>query len=117
MCMEKKEKNRKVKKIYIYMWRKENKNREEKERRGVERKIWEGWIKWKEKNKSVRKDVTLLRDETFTLFPTMCNPTTRTSSMPRSHNSFALAHVHHSKSSHPWYPHIWFILMIIGFEW
>jgi hypothetical protein len=21
--------------------------------------------------------------------------------------SFALAHVHHSKSSHPWYPHIW----------
>jgi hypothetical protein len=38
------------------------------------------------KNKSVRKDVTLLRDETFTLFPTMCNPTTRTSSVPCSHN-------------------------------
>jgi hypothetical protein len=36
--------------------------------------------------KSARKDVTLLRDETFTLFPTMCNPTTRTSSVPRSHN-------------------------------
>jgi hypothetical protein len=45
----------------------------------------------------------LLRDETFTLFPTMC---TRTSSVPRSH-IFALAHVHHSKSSHPRYPYIW----------
>jgi hypothetical protein len=56
----------------------------------------------KKKNKSARKDVTLLRDETFTLFPTMCNLTTRTSSVPRSHNFyFALAHVHHSKSSHP----------------
>jgi hypothetical protein len=71
----------------------------------------------KEKNKIARKDVTLLRDETFTLFPTMCNPTTRTSLVPRSHNfSFALAHVHHSKSSHTLYPYIWFILMIIGFE-
>jgi hypothetical protein len=34
------------------------------------------------------KDVTLLRDETLTLFPTMCNPTTRTSSVPRSHIFF-----------------------------
>jgi hypothetical protein len=36
------------------------------------------------KNKSARQDVTLLRDGTFTLFPTMCNPTTRTTSVPRS---------------------------------
>jgi hypothetical protein len=40
----------------------------------------------KEKNKSARKDVTLLKDKTFTLFPNMCNPTMRTSSVPRSHN-------------------------------
>jgi hypothetical protein len=40
------------------------------------------------KIKSARKDVTFLRDETFTLFPTMCNPTTRTSSVPRSHIFF-----------------------------
>jgi hypothetical protein len=33
----------------------------------------------RKENQSARKDVTLLRDETFTLFPTMCNPTTRTS--------------------------------------
>jgi hypothetical protein len=48
MCMEKKEgKNRKErKKINICMreWKKE-----EKEKRGVAIKIWEGWIKWKEK--------------------------------------------------------------------
>jgi hypothetical protein len=38
-----------------------------KERRGVARKIWEGWIKRK-KNKSARKDVTLLRDEISLFF-------------------------------------------------
>jgi hypothetical protein len=58
----------------------------------VARKIWEGWIKWK-KNKSARKDVALLKDETFTLFPTMCNPTTRTSSVPRSHNFLLPLHM------------------------
>jgi hypothetical protein len=30
--------------------------------------------------------------------------------------SFSLAHVHHSISSHPWYPTYGLILMIIGFE-
>jgi hypothetical protein len=38
-----------------------------------------------ERKISARKDATLLRDETFTLFPTMCNPTTRTSSVSRSY--------------------------------
>jgi hypothetical protein len=45
------------------------------------------------KNKSARKDVTLLRDETFTLFPTKCNPTTRTSSVPRSRNFLLPLHM------------------------
>jgi hypothetical protein len=47
----------------------------------------------KEKNKSARKDVTLLRHETFTLFPTMCNPRTRKSSVPRSHNFLLPLHM------------------------
>jgi hypothetical protein len=47
----------------------------------------------KEKNKSARKDVTLLRDETYTPFPTMCNPTMRTSSVPRSHNFLLPLHM------------------------
>jgi hypothetical protein len=50
----------------------------------------------------------LLRDETSTLFPTISNPTTRTSSVPRSLIFFAFAHVHHFISSYPLYPHIWF---------
>jgi hypothetical protein len=78
---------KKRKKLIICVWENERGWKEEKERRGVARKIWEGWMKWK-KNKSARKDVTLLRDETFTLFPTMCNPTTRTSSVPCSHIFF-----------------------------
>jgi hypothetical protein len=51
-------------------------------------------VKEKNNNKSARKDVTLLRDETFTLFPTMCNPTTRTSSVPRSHNFLLPLHMY-----------------------
>jgi hypothetical protein len=70
-------------------------------RSGKKGKRWMNQVK--EKNNSARKDVMLLTDETFTLFQTMCNLTTRT------HDhwclvviiSFALAHVHHSKSSHP----------------
>jgi hypothetical protein len=67
---------------------------------------------------SVRKDVMLLlRDETSILFPTMCNPTTRTSSVPRSliffcpctcppfYISLSLTSLHYG-----------LILMIIGFE-
>jgi hypothetical protein len=45
------------------------------------------------KIKSARKDVTLLRDKTFTLFPTMCNPTMRTSSVHRSHNFLLPLHM------------------------
>jgi hypothetical protein len=37
--------------------------------------------------------VTLSRDETFTLFPTMCNLTTWKSSMPRSHNILLPLHM------------------------
>jgi hypothetical protein len=59
------------------------KRREREKRSG--KKDMRGMNQVKEKNKSARKDVTLLRDETFTLFPTMCNPTMRTSSVPRSH--------------------------------
>jgi hypothetical protein len=80
----------------VYERKKKKRKREEEWQERYERD------ESKEKNnKSARKDVTLLRDETFTLFPTMCNPTTRTSSVPRSHIFFALAHVHHSKYSHP----------------
>jgi hypothetical protein len=45
------------------------------------------------KIKSARRDVTLLRNETITFFPTMCNPTTRTSSVPRSHNFLLPLHM------------------------
>jgi hypothetical protein len=71
----------------------------------------------KEKNKTARKDVTLLRDETFTLFPTMCNPTTRTSSLPLSHNFLLPLHMftilNHLILDIPTNA---LILMIIGFE-
>jgi hypothetical protein len=59
----------------------------------------------------------LLRDETFTLFPTMCNPTTRTSSVPRSHNFLLPLHMSTIQNiiilDIPTYG---LILMIIGFE-
>jgi hypothetical protein len=46
-------KSKEIKKIYMCMreWKRviEKKKIEEKERRGVARKIWEGWIKWKKK--------------------------------------------------------------------
>jgi hypothetical protein len=41
-------KNIRVKKKCICLWGNER-EKEEKERRGVAKKIWEGWIKWKEK--------------------------------------------------------------------
>jgi hypothetical protein len=71
----------------------------------------------KEKNKGARKDATLLRDETFTLFPTMCNPTTRMSSVPRGHNF--LLPLHMSTILNILIidiPTNGLILMIIGFE-
>jgi hypothetical protein len=87
--MEKKE--RKKNKIYVNERIKEK----EKEKRGGSNKDMRGMNQLKEtkKNNSVRKDVTLLRDETFILFPTMCNPTTRTSSVPCSYNFLLPLHM------------------------
>jgi hypothetical protein len=46
MCMEKKERKvKKSKNMCMREWKRDWK-KEEKERRGVARKIWEGWIKW-----------------------------------------------------------------------
>jgi hypothetical protein len=71
-----------------------------KERKKKRRKRKEEWQEGYERDesserkiKSARKDVTLLRDETFTLFPIMCNPTTRTSSVPHSHNFLLPLHM------------------------
>jgi hypothetical protein len=69
-------------------------NEKEKQKRGGSNKDMRGMNQVKEKKiKSVRKDITLLRDETFTLFPTMCNPTTKTSSVPCSHNFLLPLHM------------------------
>jgi hypothetical protein len=65
----------------VYERKKKKRKRKEEWKEGYERDESSD-----KKNKSARKDVMLLRDETFTLFPTMRNPTTRTSSVPRSHN-------------------------------
>jgi hypothetical protein len=92
------------------------KKRREREKR-TGKKDMRGMNQVKEKNKSARKDVTLLRDETFTPFPTMCNPTTRTSSVPRSHNF--LLPLHMSTILNLLIldiPTNGLILMIIGFE-
>jgi Flp pilus assembly protein TadB len=59
------------------------KNRKKKKRTKKEEKERKRMNQMNDK-KSARKDDTLLRDETSTIFPTMCNPTTRTSSVPRS---------------------------------
>jgi hypothetical protein len=92
MSMEKKERgknNRKVKK---------EKNMRMKEWKKKKRKRKEEWQERYERDESSErkikcKDVTLLRDETFTLIPTMCNPTTRMSSVPRSHNFLLPLHM------------------------
>jgi hypothetical protein len=63
------------------------KEKEEKEMKKNGKKDMRGMNQVKEK-KSARKDVTLLRDRTSSLLPTMCNPTMRTSSVPRSHIFF-----------------------------
>jgi hypothetical protein len=86
-----KKNHRKVKK-------EKNENERMKERIKREKrsgkKYMRGMNQVKEKNKvQGRKDVTLLRDETFTLFPTMCNPITRTSSVPRSQNFLLPLHM------------------------
>jgi hypothetical protein len=70
----------------------------------------------KKKNTSARKDVTLLRDETFTLFPTMCDPTTSTSSAPRSHIFLLPLHMSTILLLTLDIPTYGLILMIIGFE-
>jgi hypothetical protein len=84
VCVWKRKKNRKEKREKIYM---KGRRRIKREKRSG-KKYMRGMNQVKRKNKSARKDVTLLRDETFTLFPTMCNPTTRTSSVSRSHIFF-----------------------------
>jgi hypothetical protein len=68
-------------------------NEKEKEKGGGSNKDMRGMNQVKEKKLSVGKDVTLLRDETFILFPTMCNPTTRTSSVPCGHNFLLTLHM------------------------
>jgi hypothetical protein len=40
--------------------------------------IYERYESSEKRKIKCKEDVTLLRDETFTLFPTICNPTTRT---------------------------------------
>jgi hypothetical protein len=103
-------KNRNVKKN-ICVWENERKwlkkkKREEKEKRGMAEKIWEGWIKWK-KNK-VQGRMLRCWETKLSLFFQPCAIRQR-----GRHRclvvifSFALAHVHHSISSYPWYPHIW----------
>jgi hypothetical protein len=64
------------------------KSKKEKRKNNKKNMCMIGMNQVKEKNKVHGKDVTLLRDETFTFFPTMCNPTTRTSSVPRSNIFF-----------------------------
>jgi hypothetical protein len=71
------------------------------------RKIWSGWIKWK-MNK-VQGRMSRCWETKLSLFFHPCAIRQR-----GCHWClvviflFALAHVHHSKSSHPWYPYIWF---------
>jgi hypothetical protein len=48
--------------------KKKEEKEEEEEKRGGSNEDMRGMNQVKEKNKSVRKDVTLLRDETFILF-------------------------------------------------
>jgi hypothetical protein len=82
-------KNRKEKKIIIYVYERMKRIKKNKKRKAEWQERYErDESREKKKNKSARKDVTLLRDETSTVFPTMCNPTTRTSSVPRSHILF-----------------------------
>jgi hypothetical protein len=110
-----KEKNRKVKKKYAYE-RMKKKNKKKREEEWQERYERDESSERKEKL-SARKDVMLLRDETFTLFPTMCNPTTRASSVPRSH--IFLLPLHMSTILNLLIldiPRYGLILMVIGFE-
>jgi hypothetical protein len=106
-------KERKKKYMCMREWKrvieKEKKKREKKKKeRGVARKIWEGWMKWKEKNK-VQERTSRCWETNLSLFFQPC------AIRQRGHHwclvvkiSFALAHVHHSISSYPWYPYIWF---------
>jgi hypothetical protein len=77
----------------------------------------EGYERDESSERKKNKSATLLRDETFSLFPTMCNPTTRMSSVPRSHNF--LFPLHMSTILNLLIldiPTNGLILMIIGFE-
>jgi hypothetical protein len=92
-------KNRKVKKKYVYERMKEKKRRKRKEDEWQER--YERDESSETKKLSARKDVMLLRDETSTLFqPCAVRQRGRHRYLVVIF-SFALAHVHHSISSYP----------------
>jgi hypothetical protein len=97
MSMEKKERKKERKNMWKKKMcvneRKKNEWKRKRERWGSNKDM-RGMNQVKEKKiKSVRKDVMLLRDENFILFPTMCNPTTMTSSVPCSHNFLLPLHM------------------------
>jgi hypothetical protein len=87
-------KKRKKEKIY------ERKNKEEmkewkkkKRKEEVAIKIWEGWIKWKKGKIKCKEGCHVVERRNYHSFPTMCNPTTRTSPMPCSHNFLLPLHM------------------------
>jgi hypothetical protein len=95
ICVWKRKKEKwKVKKnicVCMREWKRViEKEKENKERRGVARKIWEGSIKWENKNKKVQGRMSRCWEAKLSFFfPTMCNPTMWTSSVPRSHIFFS----------------------------
>jgi hypothetical protein len=85
------------------VWKRERKKKE----RGMARKIWSGWIKWN--INKVQGRMSRCWEMKLPLFFQPC------AIQQWGHHrclvvlfSFAFAHVHHSISSYPWYPHIWF---------
>jgi hypothetical protein len=103
----------------ICVWENERewlkKKKKKKKWRKMARKTWEGWIKWNKKK--VRGRMSRCWETELLVFfqPCAIRQWGRHQCLVVIF-SFAHAQVHHSISSHPWYPHIWFILMIIGFE-
>jgi hypothetical protein len=88
------------------------KGKKKKKERGMVRKIWRGWIKWK-----INKVQGCWETKLPFFFPTMCNPTMRTSLVPRSLIFFCPCrctpfYIFFSLTS----LHYGLILMIIGFE-
>jgi hypothetical protein len=108
----------------VWVWKCKEREKYENERmKEKKEKRKEDWQEGYERDESserkkikCKEGCTLLRDETFTLFPTNCNPTMRTSSMPRSHNFLFPLHMSTNLNllilDIPTYG---LILMIIGF--